>query len=141
MEPQFASPEFQNGHSPENAPALPNLEVGPNVLPTPEAPIQTPEQGKGAEQLMVDHQGGSMPVVQQPTALPAVDDQVQDATVVSTTPATARDEDVIEKEWIAKVKSVISSTSDDPYKQQSMMSRLMADYVLKRYGRKIGEVE
>lgn len=142
MEPQLATPEFQNGSSSENEPVLPNFEVVPNVLPNPEAPIVTPEQGKNAEQLSVDHQGFAAPIVQQQSvALPTTDGQTQGATVTSVTPPVARDEDVIEKEWISKVKSVISSTSDDPHKQQSMMSRLMADYVLKRYDRKIGETE
>lgn len=141
MEPQIGSPEFQNGHSPEDAPVLPTPEVGPNTLTTPEAPLSSPESAKNAEQLSVDHQGVAMPVVQQPAATPVPDNQVQDATVTSTTPTTAKDEDTIEKEWISKVKSVISSTSDDPHKQQSMVSRLVADYVLKRYGRKIGEAE
>lgn len=141
MEPQIASPEFQNGRSPEDAPALTNPEIGPNTAPTPEAPLTSPEQAKNAEQLSVDHHGVASPIVQQPTTAVTTDDQIQDGTVTSTTPTTARDEDTIEKEWISRVKKVISSTSDDPHKQQSMASRLMADYVLKRYGRKIGETE
>jgi len=144
MEPQFVSPNFESAPTPEQAPVLPTPETAPNVSSNPEAPLDTPEQGKAAEQLAVDHQGGApLPAVPDPATTPVVvpstDDQAQDATIVATTPASARDEDTIEKEWIAKVKSVISSTADDPHKQQSMASRLMADYVLKRYGRKIGE--
>lgn len=143
MESQSASPEFQSGHSLENEPVLSNPELSPNMPPSPEAPIASPEQSRNAEQLLVNHQGPGVSAVQQPvTVLPAVDDnQAQDdTTVTSSVPAVAKDEDVIEKEWVAKVKSVIGSTSDDPHRQQSMMSKMVADYVLKRYDRRIGDV-
>lgn len=140
MEPQFVSPEFQTDHPEVGESVLSNPNVGFDASPSPEALIASPEQAKNMEQLSVDHHGAAAPLVQQPVALPVVDNtQTQAAVVTSTTPATARDEDIIEKEWVSKVKSIISSTPNDPHKQQSMMSRLMADYILKRYGRKIGE--
>jgi hypothetical protein len=116
-------------------------------LPTsPEVtPIQSPEQAVNAEQLAVDHQGQTVspatpPIVPSPTTMP-VQQQPVAATDDVATPVVASDKDVIEKIWIDKVKKVISSTSGDPYAQQREISLLMADYVLKRYGRKIGKAE
>jgi hypothetical protein len=141
MEPQSAQPNIPTNSPPENAPAAVagNLsQVGGNI----EAPVVSPETAKGAEQLLADRQGGApLPVVAQPVTPPVVPepaDQTQPATVIATTPQTAADGDRIEAEWIDKVKHVISSTSDDPYNQQKHISQLMANYVLKRYGRKIG---
>ena len=139
MEPQLASPESLSGNPPEGVPDSFNHEQ----LPTSsESLIESPEHSKSAEQLLINHQGPTAPIVQQQAAIPVQDNSSpQGATVISATPTSAKDDDLIEKEWISKVKSVISSTADDPHKQQSMMSRLMADYVLKRYNRKIGEAE
>ncbi|MDR1196670.1 MAG: hypothetical protein LBL08_00085 [Candidatus Nomurabacteria bacterium] len=141
MEPQFAQPNTPTNSSPESPPAsVPeNLnQVGGGI----EAPVASPEAAKAAEQLAANQQGGApLPVVAQPVATPVVPepaDQTQAATVIATTPQTAADGDKIEVEWIDKVKHVISSTSDDPYSQQKHISQLMANYVLKRYGRKIG---
>jgi hypothetical protein len=59
--------------------------------------------------------------------------QVQDDT-----PATANDNELIEKEWVDKAKKVIAETKDDPYRREQEVSKLQADYLLKRYGRKLG---
>jgi hypothetical protein len=149
MEPQYTGQNFETAAPAEKAPESVTPENSPNLPPSPEASIQTPEQAKSAEHLAVEHQGGApmLPATQQP-AVPqpvtddvSADDQAQDATVVATTPATAADNDTIEKEWIDKVKKVISSTANDPHRQQKYASQLMTNYVLKRYGRKIGETD
>lgn len=142
MEPQFTPPEFQGAPSVENEPVLSNPENVPNVMPSPESPILSSEREKNTEQLSVNQQVPVIPKPVQQVVTPVSDDaQINDATIISQTPVSARDDDIIEKEWISKVKSIISSTSDNPHEQQSMMSKLMADYVLKRYGREVGKVE
>ncbi|GHU08194.1 hypothetical protein FACS189431_4010 [Alphaproteobacteria bacterium] len=145
MEPQY-SPNTAPGFTPEQQPMPATPEQLPDILPTPEAPIASPEQSASAEQLAVDHIGQAIVAI---PAQPVTDDSttvqpVTDQTITdnpTSTPATAGDNDAIEKEWIAKVKQVISSTSSDPHAQQREASRLMADYVLKRFGRKIGAPE
>jgi hypothetical protein len=148
MEPQqLTQPNYQPGNLPNSAPG--GVEGAPNLPPTPEAPIQSPERSGSPEQLAVDHQTGTpvLPTDQQSTVPQpvvndaATDDQAKDAAVLATTPTAAADNDTIEKEWIEKVKKVISGTADDPHKQQKYASQLMANYILKRYGRKIGEAE
>jgi hypothetical protein len=144
MEPQY-SPNTTPGFTPEQQPTPVTPEQLPDVLPTPEAPITSPERSASAEHLAVDHIGQTtvavptQPVTDEPATaqpLPSIGKVTTDDATV--TPHTAADNDTIEKEWIAKVKQVISSTSNDPHAQQSEASRLMADYVLKRFGRKIG---
>ena len=131
------------GTTPEVQPAQPIAPEQYGSIPaSPEAPIASPETPVEAENLSIDHVGKTMidpmsPAQPLPGPVPA---QQSIPVAVTTTPPKADDNDVIEKEWIAKVKQVISSTSGDPHAQQSEVSRLMADYVLKRFGKKIGRV-
>jgi len=76
----------------------------------------------------------------------AVDDAVQPAVVNITTvsqpaddntPAVADDVDVIEKEWVNKARSIVDATRDDPHKQEKEVSKLQAEYLLKRYGKQV----
>jgi hypothetical protein len=141
MEPRNNPENAMGPATPEQAGAFASAERAPETLPTPEAPISSPEQARAAEQLAVDHAGGmSLPVAPVPVAGQVQATQQPIASTAPTaTPAAAADGNVIEKEWLDKVKQVISSTADDPHAQQREISRLMADYVLKRTGRKIGE--
>jgi hypothetical protein len=50
----------------------------------------------------------------------------------------ANDDDLIEKEWVDKAKKIIVETKDDPYRREQEVGRLQADYLYKRYGRKLG---
>jgi hypothetical protein len=143
MEPRNSSPNTMGPATPEQASASVGIESAPNTLPTPEAPISSPEQARSAEQLAVDRAGHvPLPAAPAPVAGQAsvVPQPTTDASAPqAATPATAADGNLIEKEWIEKVKQVISHTADDPHAQQSEISRLVADYVLKRTGRQIGK--
>lgn len=50
----------------------------------------------------------------------------------------AGDDDLIEKEWVAKTKKVLAETKDDPYRREQEVGRIQYDYILKRYGRELG---
>lgn len=63
------------------------------------------------------------------------------ASTDSDSPAIADDVDVIEKEWVDKAKKIVSATRDDPYSQEKQVSKLQADYLMKRYGKQIKTVE
>ena len=71
--------------------------------------------------------------------VPVVDDNnvAQDTTVI-VFPATAADDDLIEKEWVDKAKKIVSETKDNPYKREEDVSKLQVDYLKKRYGREVG---
>jgi hypothetical protein len=52
-------------------------------------------------------------------------------------PMIADDVDVLEKEWVDKAKRIVSATKDDPHQQEKEVSKLQADYLMKRYNKKI----
>jgi len=45
----------------------------------------------------------------------------------------ADDVDLIEKEWVAKAKSIVNKTKDDPRKQNVELNKVKAEYMKKRY--------
>ncbi len=57
---------------------------------------------------------------------------------IISSPTVASDDDLIEKEWVERAKKVLVETKDDPYRREQEVSRLQADYLLKRYGRELG---
>lgn len=112
-------------------------EVGPS--PSIERPAQA-EQAPGANQAPIAGVAAAdiaMPQVPVP-AVPVtpVADPVQQA---SDTPVVAGDDDLIEKEWVDKVKKIITLTKGSPYDQAKAIATLQADYLKKRYNRSIGE--
>ncbi len=52
-------------------------------------------------------------------------------------PAIADDVDLIEKEWIKKINSIITSTKNNPYEQSRQLALLKMDYLQKRYNKVI----
>jgi hypothetical protein len=91
---------------------------------------------------------GTLPGVQPMAATPAPPQQPVAATQPtqptqpnpvsdSGAPAMADDGDLIEIEWVAKVKQVVRATAHDPYEQNLQFTKLKADYMQKRYGKSI----
>jgi hypothetical protein len=52
-------------------------------------------------------------------------------------PQIADDNDLIEKEWVAKAKQIIATYKSDPYNQSKEMTEFKADYMKKRYNKVI----
>ncbi|HEX7368518.1 MAG TPA: hypothetical protein VF261_02580 [Candidatus Saccharimonadales bacterium] len=61
----------------------------------------------------------------------------QAAQSASATPATAKDDDVIEREWIDKAKQIVRATQANPYQQNKQLAAFKADYIQKRYGKTV----
>lgn len=55
-----------------------------------------------------------------------------------TSPVIAKDDDLIEKEWVEKAKKIVRETRDDPFKQDIVVNELRWSYIEKRYNRKKG---
>jgi hypothetical protein len=53
------------------------------------------------------------------------------------TPAVADDVDLIEKDWVLKVKQIVAKTRGDPYAQTKAINKLRADYLKKRYNKEL----
>lgn len=72
---------------------------------------------------------------------PIADDTATTNSIVTdnSTPQLAADDDLIEKEWVDKVKKIIALTKDDPYKKSQVIVQLQADYLKKRYNKILGQ--
>lgn len=57
-----------------------------------------------------------------------------DRTTYVAVPA-AGNNDLIEKEWVARAKEIIEKTKDDPRLQSRDLTAFRADYMYKHYGR------
>ncbi len=53
------------------------------------------------------------------------------------TPSMADDVDLIEKDWVNKVKEVINKTKDNPYEQARQLALIKSDYLQKRYNKSV----
>jgi len=73
----------------------------------------------------------TLPTVQ-PVAQPVPTASDQDH-ILQDAPSIASDDDLIEKEWVDKVKKIIDITRGDPYEQAKAIALLQADYLKKRY--------
>ncbi len=71
-----------------------------------------------------------------PNVEPNAPEMLSSKPIVST-PPTAGDVELIEKEWVEKAKHIVDQTKDDPYKQQQAISTFKADYMKKRYGKDV----
>ena len=96
--------------------------------------------GERPAALEVESAAPAVPILPVPL-LPQVTDGA--AAVVGPAPTvapdTAADEDLIEKEWVDKAKKIIEETKDDPYRRELEIGKLQREYIMKRYGREIGE--
>lgn len=141
MEPKLPAPD--RGPEFRSAEPAPSGETGPRS--------STPETGKGQSIERRDRQNevapraestqapaGALPVPAPVVSLPTDDTTTTLPQVQDDNPVTASDNDQIEKEWVDKAKKVIAETKDDPYRREQEVGKLQADYIYKRYGRKLG---
>jgi hypothetical protein len=75
------------------------------------------------------------------TITPASNDDQSTTAITDDNPALAEDVDVIEKEWVEKAKKIVQATKEDPHQQEKEVSKLQADYLMKRYGKKVKTTE
>ena len=66
--------------------------------------------------------------------LPAVQ-QSSSNSPVAVVPATARDIDLMEDEWVKDLKKMIVETKGDPYVREVRFKEMQIDYLKKRYNR------
>lgn len=137
-------------------PELPQVNRAPEVQPQNisgneygvENPSLSPESGVEMEQAnssVVERYNNipvALPVVDVAApSVPQADDAQKTATVASDddTPLVAADEDLIEKEWVDKLKKIIILTKDDPYERSRVITQLQIDYLKKRYNKTLGQ--
>lgn len=135
----------QTPTSPGRSPELPS--VSPSSNGETIGTFSNPEKSQeGAKERHEQQQGVShteqvtLPpaVLSMPAPAPTSADDTTIVQPVTDPPSVANDDDLIEKEWVDKAKKVIADTKDDPYRREQEVSRLQADYLAKRYGRRLG---
>ncbi len=63
----------------------------------------------------------------------------QPATNSLSTPLSAHDADLIEKEWVSSAEKLIESYGADPYTLQQRQSAMSRDYLKKRFNLDVGQ--
>lgn len=103
---------------------------------------QVEAERRSVERPAVNVANSPMPATVLPTVpVPAPPAAQVPASTTSTddTPLIAGDDDLIEKEWVDKLKRIITLTKDDPYERARVIAQLQADYLKKRYNREMGQ--
>lgn len=136
MEPETSTPQ----RGPEQAP----IQYSPGIerAPMPQGPERAVETGGETRELApsrpVDPVVNTFPVIL-PTPVLGDVPAVSDHAAADDSPMAASDDDLIEKEWVEKAKKIVAETRDDPYKREQAVNKLQKDYLMKRYGRELGE--
>ena len=125
-----------------------NLEI-PRVFEAQSQPINNPhevgnfgfekninriESDKARAEAMqaFSNQDSQQPISQ--AILPAVQESSANSPV-AVVPATARDIDLMEDEWVKDLKKMIVETKGDPYAREVRFKEMQIDYLKKRYNR------
>ena len=125
-----------------------NLEI-PRVLEAQSQPINNPHEvgNFGFEQNIniidsdkaraeamqaFSNQDSQQPVPQ--VILPTVQEPLTNIPP-SAVPATARDIDLMEDEWVKDLKKMVVKTKGDPYAREVQFKEMQMDYLKKRYNR------
>jgi len=139
MEPQLENPHFTEApkpaerSSPDKAPGA----IKPALEAQPSQPV---EELKSVESHEREHGvvNNAMAVASTLPAVMPVPVVADDTAVQASSAATsAKDDDVIEKEWVNKSKKIVKETRGDPYRKEHEVSKLQADYMHKRYGKQV----
>ncbi len=114
--------------------------VPPAVTDIQEA-INSPSANADVEQVMGNTPAAPPAVAPTvPPAAPPMPAATTDAptpAIAPQAPQIADDNDLIEPEWVDSAKAIVERTHDDPYQQNKEISKLKADYMLKRYKKTI----
>ena len=127
-----------------------NVEVSSGVLVAPDGTgerssgnpeIQrVPEVNEYSQPSTIDQQYQGIPATLPVVSPPSVqDDAVTSVATDDDIPLLAADDDLIEKEWVDKIKKIIILTKDDPYERSRVIAQLQADYLKKRYNKVLGQ--
>jgi hypothetical protein len=132
MKPEVSSPDFNVEQPRFNERLYPNIEKGvssPEVGKTPEVDGKKAEAASAAVETVL---ATTLPA---PAVTITKDDA--DTGVSITTPLTAKDDDLMEKEWVDRAKQIVSETRDNPHQREKAVNKLQIEYLKKRYGREL----
>ena len=113
------------------------VHVAPELAPAKPEVVGAPERQE-KEPSHASTNTTSLPPVVDPQGDLQANDQSQPQATTSL-PDTAKDADRMEKEWAQKIRQILSDTKGNPSNKEEGIKALRADYLFKRYGRKIGD--
>lgn len=137
MKPDMQTPSMEIGQVPAQTGA--GAELTGTINGHEMLANKTIEHGSGAAE-NVAPSAGAVPIVSLPTPLVA-DASSTAVAQMSSSPLVAKDDDLIEKEWVEKAKKIVAETRDDPHKREEEATGLKVDYLKKRFGRDLGPAE
>ena len=115
-----------------------NLEIPRAFVAQPESMNNSPHEvgnfGFEKEINQIDNDKARAEALQAFSKLPVVQDSpsIHPAPLV---PATAKDIDLMEDEWVKDLKKMIVDTKGDPYAREVRFKEMQMDYLKKRYNR------
>lgn len=139
MEPNLPTPNILPPVANQNLESHPaKLEVS-RVPSAEKQPAQSPEKAElPLNSPQPDPQAAAQAAQDAQAAATAGNPVVQTQTTpTDPLPLLASDDDLIEREWVAKAKQIVAQTRDDPHAQEKQISQLQADYVKKRFGKEL----
>lgn len=107
---------------------LPAYEIG-QALERQTSPSSSPPQQMTTQ----NDSSQQQPILQ--TAIPAP--MPAYGVPATSSPLTAADNDLIEKEWVSKAKEMVARTHGDPFNQNKEINKIKAEYIKKRYNKDI----
>lgn len=127
---------------PIQSPEIPRPDLG-GVEYGSTAPERGAELGQERQPSAVETTSQPAPVLPAVPTPVASDDNAttQTDSMLAGVPSVANDDDVIEKEWVDKIKKIISLTRDNPYERARVIAEIQADYLKKRYNKTLGQAE
>lgn len=138
MEPETSLPKrgqeqapTDYGQSLEHAPALTTPEIGSELS------AESHEQHAEHASRVTGQLGAPAFILPAPVQPLLAQDISTGSTSSSASPATAGNDDLIEKEWVDKAKRIIADTREDPYGREKAVGALKIDYRQKRYGEEL----
>jgi hypothetical protein len=141
--PPIGVPPMSDAQSPPSSPNGFNPQ-GAQAMPLHAPPLDAPQAGQPAgsgNPLFGGGQQSSASPQNQPAqpsqTMQVVEDDDDEAGLGLVVPQMASDSDLIEKEWVDKVKQLVESTKNDPHKLAKEINKMKAAYLKKRYQKDI----
>ncbi len=130
-------PPEENSETPKYNLPPPVTETGGDFAVEQDISPAAPESAPRPTVPRLNNSNSQVPNFQIGTTLTPKPTPVASTTSTSDYPMVADDNDLIEKEWVAKAKKIIEENRVDPHNQSKEMNLFKADYMKKRYNKVI----
>jgi len=126
----------KGGEAPSfEAPSYGGVEQVSQDQETAHEAIATPESAPSTQPTAppIDQQSVMIP----DTAAPVIPIPTDDSSSVVVSQSPQHNSDKLDKHWLERTKNTIVETKDDPFKQKNEVSKIQAEYIEKRFNKKL----